>query len=43
MQKPKLKDVQDRLAEDDGQPLVVGDVLVHGANNPPALLVKSGK
>jgi len=29
----ELEDVQDGFAEDEGQPLVVGDVLIHGANN----------
>ena len=34
----ELEDGEDARAQDDGQPLVVGDVLVHGAHNLTALL-----
>ena len=34
----ELEDVEDARAQDDGQPLVVGDVLEHGAHYLPPLL-----
>ena len=34
----ELEDVEDARAQDDGQPLVVGDVLDHGAHDLPPLL-----
>ena len=34
----ELEDVEDARAQDDGQPLVVGDVLQHGPNYLPPLL-----
>ena len=34
----ELENGEDARAQDDGQPLVVRDVLVHGADNLPALL-----
>jgi hypothetical protein len=37
---PELEDVEDGLAEDEWQPLVVGDVLIHCANNFATLLKK---
>ena len=35
---PQLEDVQDGFAEDEWQPLVVGDVLIHRADNLSTLL-----
>ena len=34
----ELEDVEDARAQDDGEPLVVGDVLEHGAHYLPSLL-----
>ena len=34
----ELEDVEDAWAQDDGEPLVVGDVLEHGAHYLPSLL-----
>lgn len=39
LQELEVEDVEDSFAEDDGQPLVVRDVLVHGSHYLAAFLI----